>query len=60
MKIGDRVQVVNKPISLLKQHAGREGTIVKKGLNNKWLVDLGGYHQWWWAKEYDLEVVDDD
>lgn len=58
MKIGDKVQVVDTPISLLKQHANIKGTLVKKGLDNKWLVEFGW--QQWWAKEYDLEVVDDD
>ena len=60
MKIGDKVQVVDNPISLLKQHAGIKGKIVKKGIGNEWLVDLGGYHQWWWVKGYDIEVITDD
>ena len=40
MKIGDKVQVVDKPISLLKQHAGIKGKIVKKGIGNEWLYDI--------------------
>lgn len=29
MKIGDKVQVVDNPISLLKKHAGIKGEIIK-------------------------------
>lgn len=57
MKIGDKVQVVNNPISLLKQHAGNKGKIVKKGIGSKWLVEFGC--EKWWAKGYDIEVIDD-
>lgn len=60
MKVGDKVQVVDNPISLLKIHAGIKGKIVKHMPGNEWLVDLGEYHQWWWAKGYDLVVVGDD
>lgn len=55
MKIGDKVQVVDKPISLLKQHAGIKGKIIKNGIGNEWLVEFG--NELWWAKGYDLEVV---
>lgn len=55
MKIGDKVQVVGNPISLLKQHAGIKGKIVKKGIGNEWLVEFG--NELWWAKGYDLMVI---
>lgn len=66
MKIGDKVQVVDKPISLLKKHAGIKGEIIKKGFGYEWLVKLDG--EWlvkldgelWWAKGYDLVVIVDD
>lgn len=58
MKIGDKVQVVDKPISLLKKHAGIKGEIVKRGFGNEWLVELDG--ELWWAKGYDLAVIGDD
>ena len=58
MKIGDKVQVVDKPISLLKKHAGIKGKILKKGCDNKWLVEFGC--EKWWAKGYDLAVIVDD
>lgn len=55
MSVGDKVQVVDKPISLLKQHANKKGRIVKKGIGNKWLVEFG--NELWWAKGYDIEVI---
>lgn len=58
MKIGDKVRVVDKPISLLKQHAGIKGKIIKKGFGYEWLVNLDG--ELWWAKGYDLVVIVDD
>ena len=58
MKIGDKVQVVDKPISLLKQHAGIKGKVIKKGCGNEWLVEFGCVK--WWAKGYDLEVIIDE
>lgn len=58
MKIGDNVQVVDKPISLLKKHAGIKGEIIKKGFGYEYLVNLNG--EFWWAKGYDLEVITDE
>jgi hypothetical protein len=58
MKIGDKVQVVDNPISLLKQHAGIKGEIVKRMPGNEWLVEFG--NELWWAKGYDLEVIVDE
>ena len=58
MKIGDKVQVVDKPISLLKQHAGIKGKIIKKGCGNEWLIRING--ELWWAKGYDIEVIYDE
>ena len=58
MKIGDKIQVVDNPISLLKQHAGIKGKIVKKGTGNEWLVEFG--NELWWTKGYDIEVIDNE
>ena len=58
MKIGDKVQVVDKPISLLKQHAGIKRKIIKKGYGNEWLIEFDC--EKWWAKDYDLEEIVDD
>jgi hypothetical protein len=58
MRIGDRVQVVDKPISLLKQHAGIKAEIVNRMPGNKWLIRIG--NELWWAKGYDLEVIVDE
>ena len=58
MKIGDKVQVVDKPISLLQSHANMFGIVVRHGFGNEWLVKLNG--ELWWAKEYDIEVVYED
>ena len=58
MKIGDKVQVVDKPTSLLQKHANVKGEIVNRMPGNEWLVDLNG--ELWWAKGYDLEVIVDE
>ena len=54
MKVGDKVRVVDDPMSLLKVHANIEGEIVKHS-RGEWLVDLNG--ELWWAKRFDLEVI---
>lgn len=58
VRIGDKVQVVDKPISLLKQHAGIKTEIVNRMPGNEWLIRIG--NELWWAKGYDIEVIDDD
>lgn len=55
MKVGDKVQVIDKPISLLKQHAGIKGEIVNRMPGNEWLVEFS--NELWWAKGYDIEVI---
>lgn len=55
MKIGDKVQVVDKPISLLKQHANLKAEIVNRMPGNEWLIRIGD--ELWWAKGYDIEVI---
>lgn len=57
MKVGDKVRVVDNPISLLKVHANIEGEIVKHS-RGEWLVNLNG--ELWWAKRFDLKVIVDD
>ena len=56
MKSLDKVRVVDKPISLLKIHAGKIGRVVRYE-DGEYLVDLDG--ELWWSMPYDIEPEED-
>jgi hypothetical protein len=59
MRIGDKVRVVDKPISLLKSHAGRTAKIIKSGFGGEYLIKLDN-GELWWTKRFDVEDIVDD